>query len=285
MDSIGEPAPGGAITPLREQIVEFYGDAIPVAQTADGGVYVPVRPLTDFLGLDFSAQRQRINRDDVLVEQARLVVMARSDGRRVEMLCLPLDLLPGWLFGVQPSRARPELAAKLRRYRLECFRVLWRAFKGDVMPAAPPPADLDQAEQALMLAEAVASLARSHLEQTGRIEALEHKQQTMADYLRPFVQRTNERLTALELRLSSGATISEDQATEIGLAVKNVAMLLVQRGEVNGFGRVWGELYRRYRVGAYRNLPAARYEEVLAWLRSWFEELDKGNDRLAGGPS
>jgi hypothetical protein len=201
------------------------------------------------------------------------------------MLCLPLDLLPGWLFGIQPTRARPELVDKLKRYRRECFRVLWNTFKGDVLPAAPPPADLDQAEQALLLAEAVASLARSHLEQTGRIEALEQKQQTMAEYLRPFVQRTNERLTALELRLSSGATISEDQAAEIALAVKNVAMLLVQRGEVNGFGRVWGELYRRYRIGAYRNLPATRYEEVLAWLRSWFEELDNTPDTPATSPS
>jgi hypothetical protein len=265
--------PVAALTPLHERIVEFYGDAIPVAQTADGGLYVPLRPLTDYLGLTFSSQRLRVLRDEVLAAQARLVVMARSDGRRVEMLCLPLDLLPGWLFGVQPSRARSELVDKLRRYRAECFRVLWNAFKGDVLPAAPPPADLDQAEQALMLAEAVASLARSHMEQAGRIEALEQKHQTMADYLRPFIQHTNERLTALELRLSSGATISEDQAAEIALAVKNVAMLLTQRGEINGFGRVWGELYRRYRIGAYRNLPAARYEEVLAWLRSWFEEL------------
>jgi hypothetical protein len=262
-----------ALTPVGEQTVDFYGDAIPVAQTKEGGLYVPLRPLTDFLGLAFGPQRRRVLRDEVLAEQMQRVVMAGADGKRYSMLCLPLDLLPGWLFGVQPSRARSELVDKLRRYRAECFRVLWNAFKGDVLPAAPPPADLDQAEQALMLAEAVASLARSHMEQAGRIEALEQKHQTMADYLRPFIQHTNERLTALELRLSSGATISEDQAAEIALAVKNVAMLLTQRGEINGFGRVWGELYRRYRIGAYRNLPAARYEEVLAWLRSWFEEL------------
>src|SRR5690242_7796724 len=274
-----------ALTPVREQTVDFYGDAIPVAQMREGGLYVPLRPLTDFLGLAFGPQRRRVLRDEVLAGQMQRVVMVGADGKRYAMLCLPLDLLPGWLFGIQPTRARPELVDKLKRYRLECFRVLWNTFKGDVLPAAPPPADLDQAEQALMLAEAVASLARSHMEQTGRIEALEQKQQTMADYLRPFVQRTNERLTALELRLSSGATISEDQAAEIALVVKNVAMLLVQRGEVNGFGRVWGELYRRYRIGAYRNLPVTRYEEVLAWLRSWFEELDNSHDKQANSPS
>jgi hypothetical protein len=48
------------------------------------------------------------------------------------MLCLPLDLLPGWLFGIQPTRARPELVDKLKRYRRECFRVLWNTLKGDL---------------------------------------------------------------------------------------------------------------------------------------------------------
>src|SRR5688572_2330753 len=51
------------------------------------------------------------------------------------MLCLPLDLLPGWLFGTSTSRARPELAPKLIRYRDECFRVLWRAFQSEALSA------------------------------------------------------------------------------------------------------------------------------------------------------
>ena len=70
-------------------------------------------------------------------------------------------------------------------------------------------------------------------------------------------------------------TISEDQAAEIP-GGQDVAMLITA-GRANGFGRVWGELYRRFRVGAYRNLPAARYAEALAWLSAWYTEL--------GGPA
>jgi hypothetical protein len=149
------------------------------------------------------------------------------------------------------------------------------------MPTPPPPPDLNPAEQALLLAEAVASLARQHLD-------LEQRHTTMADYLRPFVAQTRgqlaaheERIGALELRLSSGATISEDQAAELQQNVKQVAMVLHQHtGQQvsTAFQLVWGELYKRYRVGAYRNLPAARYEEVLLWLQGWYTALSHGQD-------
>jgi hypothetical protein len=109
----------------------------------------------------------------------------------------------------------------------------------------------------------------------------------MADYMRGHVRQTNaqlrehagqladhnERLEVLELHLSAAATISEAQAAELALVVKTVAAALEARGERNGYQRVYGELYRRYNIGAYRNLPAARYEEALTWLRGWYDEL------------
>lgn len=198
------------------------------------------------------------------------------------MVTLPLDLLPGWLFGISAARVKPELQEKILRYRRECFRVLWDAFKADILPQPPPapPPDISGAEQALILAEAVASLAREHLALEQRHQTLADQHTVMADYLRGYLQQTTrtlvdhgDRLTALELRLSSGATISEDQAAEIALAVKNVAKLLEKRGIANPFQQVWGDLYRRFRVAAYRHLPAARYEEVLAWLAAWYQEL------------
>ena len=128
-----------ALVPQRQHVVSFYGDFIPVAQAEDGVIYVPIRPLTEFLGLAFGSQRNRIQRDTVLAEAAQFVVMARSDGRRVPVLCLPLPLLPGWLFGVQVGRSRPDLADKLNRYRKECFLVLWEAFKEIFYPSPHCP--------------------------------------------------------------------------------------------------------------------------------------------------
>ncbi|MGA7729910.1 MAG: phage antirepressor N-terminal domain-containing protein, partial [Chloroflexia bacterium] len=262
-DSLDNPEPGKsqtALVPLREQVVDFYGDKIPVAQIEEGDLYVPLRPLTDFLGLAFSSQRQRILRDDVLSEQMRMIVMARSDGRRVEMLCLPLDLLPGWLFGVQPGRARPELVSKLKRYRTECFRVLWQAFKGDILPAAIPGGELSGAALALEIATAVQHLARQQLAMETRLGEVAGKQEIMAGYLRGFIHNTDQRLTSLELQLGGGATVTEAQAAEIALAVKNVGQRLATKGDRNGYAKVYSELYRRYGVSSYRNLSQSKYK-------------------------
>src|SRR4051812_7063108 len=88
--AVDEGGGGGALAPAREQTVDFYGDQIPVAQTEDGGLYVPIRPLINYLGLDATAQRRRIARDKVLAASTRTLLFTGADGFRRDMLCLPL---------------------------------------------------------------------------------------------------------------------------------------------------------------------------------------------------
>src|SRR5215469_9833449 len=105
-----------ALVPRAVREVTFYGDVLLVALVGDVP-YVAIRPIAEFLGLEWGSQYNRIKRDDVLNEDAQLVLMASADGRQREMFSLPLEFLPGWLFGVTPSRARPEYKEKLTRYR------------------------------------------------------------------------------------------------------------------------------------------------------------------------
>ena len=103
-----------ALQPLEQKTVVFYDDeitAVLVAEDERQEVYVPVRPICDFLGIDWSSQRRRINRDPVLSEVTMSVVITATDiapkSRRPQtssMLCLPLDFLNGWLFGVSAQR-------------------------------------------------------------------------------------------------------------------------------------------------------------------------------------
>ena len=259
-----------------ERVVDFYGDNIPVAQVGEEELFVPLKPLAEFLGLDYSSQHRRVRSDSEMAELCRLVRMkVQASGQRQEMFCLPLKLIPAWLFGITTSKVKPELRDRLRLYRREVFDVLWNAFKGEILPAAPPATDLTPAEQILQQVEAMYKLAQQQVE-------LERQYRVMADYMRGHVQRTNsqlhdheQRLVGIELRLDPATNITDEQASELALAVKNVAYAMEEHGISGGYGKVYSELYRRFRISSYKNLKRARYDEALAWLSERYERISK----------
>ena len=111
--------------------VPFRGDTLWAAKQGDA-VMVAIKPICESLSLDWEGQRQRIRRDAILNEGA-FITKVPSDGGLQETVCLPLDLLTGWLFGVDDRRIRdPEVRAKVLAYKRECYRVLHAHFLGDV---------------------------------------------------------------------------------------------------------------------------------------------------------
>src|ERR671927_456418 len=77
-----------ALRPLREQTVEFYGDDVLAAQLADGTILVPLRPIADHLGLNWSGQFLRLRREPVLAEAVTVCIMQTGQGPP-PMQCLP----------------------------------------------------------------------------------------------------------------------------------------------------------------------------------------------------
>jgi hypothetical protein len=59
-------------------------------------IFVPVCPLCDFLGVDWSGQLRRINNDPVLSQANRQVEINTAGGKQ-SMQCVPLDFLNGWV--------------------------------------------------------------------------------------------------------------------------------------------------------------------------------------------
>jgi hypothetical protein len=268
-----------AVLPRKEQTVDFQGDSIPLAEAPDGKAYVALRPITDHLGLDASSQRRRVQRDRVMAPRLRTLALTAADGRRRDVLCLPLDLLPGFLFGIDTGRVRPELVEKLDRYRADCFEVLYRAFRGELgtvraatVPSEAPGTALSGAALALEIATAVQHLAQHQVEMEQRLADVAGRQEVMADYLRTFLRDINRRVTALEQR-ERVATVDEAQAAEIALAVRAIGQAYQAHGDKGGYSRVYSEMYRRYAISTYQRLPAAAFDEVMAWLHGWYREV------------
>lgn len=113
--------PPGALT-----TVQFRGDLLFAYERADG-VFVAVKPISTRLGIDWSAQLQRLRRQPILAE-GMVVITIPSPGGAQETVLLRLDLLPGWLFGIDANRVAPRLRDAILAYQRECFAVLHAHF-------------------------------------------------------------------------------------------------------------------------------------------------------------
>ena len=255
-----------ALIPVAQKQVLFYEDEITAVRTKDGQVYVPIRPLCNLLGIAWAAQRTRINRDPVLAELITVVIVTiptagATPTQSREMLCLPLEVLNGWLFGVNASRVKESVRDKLIRYQKECYKVLHEAFQDGRLTADPDLEALLQEDspeaQAYKMIQGMLRLAHNQLLMKARLQ--DHEQ----------------RLEAIESQLGDPTRyVTPAQATSISQAVKAIALILSKQTRRNEYGAVFGELYRRYNVPSYRELPAHKYQECLDWLSEWKAQLE-----------
>jgi hypothetical protein len=252
-----------ALVPQAERFVDFYGDRINLLLLEETA-YVPLKPIADFLGLAWSSQRQRTMRDNVMSKRVKNLPVTAADGSQREMLCLPLDLLPGWLFGISVSRVKESLQEKLDRYREECFQVLWEAFQEGRLTADPNLEEILQTDtpavQTYKMLQAMAQMARNQVLLEARLSG------RLAEH--------EDRLERIEAELAyPERTITPEQAANLSQAIKAIAMELSNRSGRNEYGGVYGELYRRFKIPAYRELPARRYQEAMDWLKEWWQSL------------
>lgn len=259
------------VTEYRE--VDFYGDRLLAVRVDSGGVYVPVRPICELLGINWAAQTRRMRRDPVLAEALRIVAITATNplGGNPNMLCLPLKYISGFLFGISATRIKPELQAQLIRYQKECYEVLHEAFQEGRLTADATIETLlegdSPAAQAFRMASAIMKMARQQLLLEAELQS--HRGQ---------LSNHEQRLETIESQLGNpDRLVTADQAMQISQAVKAVAAELGKQTKRNEYGGVYGELYRRYSVNSYKSLPANKFQDAMAWLNSWLQEL-QGDD-------
>ncbi len=108
--------------------VDFHADTL-FAVERDDGKFVAIKPICDTLGIDWKAQKNRIDRNPVLAK-GRVITTLPSVGGPQETVCLRLDLINGWLFGIDAQRVRPEARDLVITYQEECHAVLFQHFYG-----------------------------------------------------------------------------------------------------------------------------------------------------------
>lgn len=103
--------------------IDFHGQTL-LATVQDNVVYTALKPICENIGLSWNAQFERIKRDEVLAEGVRMIRTPTKGGFQ-DVVCLPLMLLNGWLFGVDTNRVKAEIRETLITYKKECYQALF----------------------------------------------------------------------------------------------------------------------------------------------------------------
>lgn len=165
-------------------------------------VYVAMRSVCESMGLDWNGQYQRIQRNEVLAPTVCVTHMVAADGKTREVVTLPLDMLNGWLFGIDAKRVKPELKELVLRYQRECYRVLadyWQG-KGNQPSNATQRIAMSRHRLALgkellrtrdagmrqMIHQQLDEVSRAMGLPTPAIESLGYAAPTATDMLKPF---------------------------------------------------------------------------------------------------
>jgi hypothetical protein len=287
-----------ALVPIEQRTIVFYEDQILAAVIEEAGqrqVYVPVKPISDYLGLAWPPQFQRIQRDEVLAEVARLILLTmRSGPGNPVMLALPIEYLHGWLFGIQASRVREDLREKITRYRRECYHKLWEAFQADrpmLSSSTAGSADQHPLAYAKGLAMAVATLADQQMLLEGRVENAEGRLNRAAEVVGALGRRLGgieQRLLTVEDKFTPATLVTAEQAAEIAAAVKALAELLTRQAPATGknhYQGIFQELYRRFQVSSYHNIRLEDYSAVLAFLADWHQHVSQAGGQIDASPA
>lgn len=89
---------------------------------------VAIKPICEVLGIDWSSQKQRIERDPILSSTMVMITMVAADGKEREMCAIPYMFVFGWLFSIDVSKVNEASREAVLNYKLECYQVLYEHF-------------------------------------------------------------------------------------------------------------------------------------------------------------
>lgn len=262
-----------------QEVVEVpFHDQLVLAAVVDASLplgralYVPIRPLCDGLGLNWSGQQQRIRRDAVLSRHAEIVCVTHTNpaGGNPNMLCLPLDRVNGWLFGINARRVNEESRDQVIRYQEELYDAIFdycarRAGLSLTRSILALPADIDTAQL-------VQDIRETRMGVDGMLDFLWQRMRH-DDVVRKLLEMVRIDVHEVGGLLEDGDAITSPQRKALYQLGLEVAALLGQTGEAqNTFAIVFGGLKKRFKLGkrqTYHEIPRHEYRAAVEFLSNW----------------
>lgn len=94
----------------------------------DGEKRVPIKPICEALGVDYSSQLKKIKDDDILTSTMVLSTTVGRDKKDRDMQTIPYKYVFGWLFGINPKNVSEQARPIVLKYKMACYDALYYHF-------------------------------------------------------------------------------------------------------------------------------------------------------------
>ncbi|MEE6041173.1 phage antirepressor N-terminal domain-containing protein [Avibacterium paragallinarum] len=220
------------------QTIQFYDRTLTTFEQ-NNVHYVAMKPICENIGLDWKAQYARIKRDEVL-SQGMVIITIPSQGGEQQTLCLPIQYLNGWLFGIDVKRVKPEIRETLITYKRECYQALfdyWNKGKSEKVLSINENDTITPEEQRLIQNAVAATHQRTKMSY-GEIWARVKNKFAVAKYEQ--IKRKDHR--AVMIYIASMHTMQELPPNSIALDMENFYMLAKAMNYINHSVAAWERL-------------------------------------------
>lgn len=271
-----------ALVPVEQDVIIFYGHELVAVRLEDGRIAAVLRWLFESLNLDRAGQMQRIERKTALADGLVLVRVETTGGPQ-EMQALTLDVLPGYLFGIDENRVKAEAREDIILFQRECAKVLADHFTRKHPPTLPALADTTTTtiiiEQIADLT-GVINLLREHLEALLILPGQVTNLTLQVGETRTLVESLATRQDSTDARLETVDARTQRLTPAHTRAVQEMVDHMVRETRHSRtpltYTTIYGRLKHRFRVGSYKEVADNRFDELMAYLRDELSRATSG---------
>lgn len=261
--------------------ITLFDGVVLAARAPDGDLYLAIRDICEVLGLSPARQRERIKANEAL-RSTQLRVFVGQQTRTVDFL--HLEDLPTWLTQIQTRRVSEDARNRMLYVKAYLIAAVQQAFAQ--LTSLPTSSrqiedirDLDRIDLAFKGLEELAV----------RQAAIETSQDRARSVFRDLVAAFRDqdaiikglqtRVQALEAQ--SKLRLSPEQRGTIYQLVQAWGHAAAERQTDRRRGDVirscWRLFNQRFGLGTYTDLPAARYDESIAFIKEQYRNITGGD--------
>ncbi|MDQ2996173.1 MAG: ORF6C domain-containing protein [Chloroflexota bacterium] len=251
----------------REQLpIPLFDSAVLAVRGANGQIFLSLRDICAVLGLVLSGQRRRIRGNSRLTLQPFRVII-QGQLRNADFLLL--DDVPLWLLTVQINRVSDDVRTRVDYIQSYLVTSVQRAF-GELTGLTlgdQPSSAIEDLRELDRIDEAFQRLA----DVSSRQDRAAHVVRDILDQLREMRDRVQQLETLAKSRISPQERGTIYQMVQTWGEARAARTANLEAGAA--IRTCWREVNARFGVSTYTDLPAARYDEIVQFIKEQYHAL------------